>query len=318
MKRLRIFLIGLTLLQPAPLTAVSLETLKNQSLTLLKEGAPGALVSAALWRIAYDVPHNWPDVSEPTASFIKTTWKEQGFLQADAVLLKQIPADSFMAKAVVYTQELPGALAVGLPFIRRVEKLLQQKEEIAQQLRHATLSNKQQLLKEELSALEDELDECRFVCGHERVHQERGHAYKILITQCIASFVVYSALQQTGKLLRYYDVCPWLALFLEWKITCPWFTRLEWTPSQSAAEIGIFWFAAHLYEREADVHASTDPKVIEAGIRLFKKAQKQKVPEMGPVGYRTKMMSWVLKYTHPVLSERIWYLTTALKKLRQS
>lgn len=303
MKIVYSLLICLTLTQPvSTYTSSMFTTFSTECIDTFKAGLPGALLSAVLWRIAYDVPHTWPDVTQPTASFIKKTWKDQGFLEADSVILKQIPADSFMAKVVVYTQEFPGALAVGLPFIRRVEKLLAQQEEIAQKLTCVDDATRRSLLEQERIIIEEELDECRFVCGHERVHQEQGHAYKILITQCIAPFAVYIAAKQSAKLLRHYNILPWMAPCLEWKAT------------RSAAEIGIFWITAHLYEREADLHASTNPKVIKAGINLFKRAQNQKVPEMGPVGYRTKMMAWLLKYTHPVLSERIWYLTMALRK----
>jgi hypothetical protein len=292
-------------LQPAHISPSSLlASVGTECVDTFKAGLPGAVISTLLWCLAYDVPHTWPDVTGETEQFIRKTWKEQGFSEADNVILKQIPADSFMAKVVVYTQEFPGALAIGLPFIRRVEKLLAQQEQIKKELLRVDDTTRRRLLERELALIETELDECRFVCGHERVHQEQGHAYKILITQCVAPFAVYVVAQQSARILRKYERLAWIAPCLEWKAT------------RSAAEIGIFWLKAHLYEREADLHASTDPKVIEAGISLFKKAQNQKVPEMGPVGYRTKLMSWLLKYTHPILSERIWYLTTALKKLR--
>ncbi len=286
-------------------TASLATTLAHDCIDTLKTGVPIALSSAILWHIFYRIPHHWPDVSQPTADFIRTTWKAQGLKDADQVLLKRIPDDSFMAKVVVYTQELPGALVVGLPFIKRVEKLLEQQEQIRQRLTESINATTQKQLHAEYELLEQELDECRFVCGHERVHQERHHAYKLLFAQCCAPFLVYMTFKQAAQLLRNYNLLPFIAAYLEWE-TC-----------RSAAQIGILWMIAHLYEQQADLHASTDPRVIKAGIKLFKRAQQQKVPEMGPVGYRVKLMSWVLKYTHPVLQERIWYLSLALKKLNQ-
>lgn len=304
MKRLRIIFFCALVAKAPTLHSSSLPyIIANDCIDTLKTGIPIALFSGILWHIAYRVPHDWPDVTEPTASFIYNTWKQQGFKQADTVLLKRIPNDSFMAKVVVYTQELPGALAVGLPFIKRVEHLLTKKTQIKNSLALTTDASTIQTLHAQYTLLEQELNECRFVCGHERVHQERHHAYKLLLTQSCAPFLVYMVSKHGAQMLNHYNILPVVATLLQWKIF------------RSTTEIFIFWLKAHLYERDADLHASTDPQVIKAGIKLFKRAQQQKVPEMGPVGYRVKLMSWLLKYTHPVLQERIWYLSMALKKL---
>lgn len=269
---------------------------------ILKTGSFYAVSSLLIYYVGYSIPYKWQNVSEPTAGFIRTTWKEQGFANADNAILKEIPNDSFMAKVVVYTQELPGGLAVGAPFIKRVELLLSQRSEVEEALQKTTQELEHELLQHRLQQIEEELNECRFVCGHERVHQERNHAYHMLLIQCCTPFIVCATGKYGARLLDSYQVVPLLANLLRLRML------------HSAAQIGLFWLIAHVYEQQADLHASKDPHVLQAGIRLFKRAQQQKVPEMGPVDYRAKLLSWVIKYTHPVLQERIWYLTLALKK----
>ncbi|MFT6765653.1 MAG: hypothetical protein ACJAZS_000532, partial [Alteromonas naphthalenivorans] len=106
------------------------EFIKQDAKDTLATGMPIAIGATALWYLANRIPYDWKNLTNPSSEFIYKTWEDQGFSRARHVLLKRIPHDSALSKIVVYTQELPGALAVGEPFIVRIESLLQQKEDL--------------------------------------------------------------------------------------------------------------------------------------------------------------------------------------------
>lgn len=266
----------------------------------LVTGVPIAVFAGIWWAVANRVPQSWQDVPEPAATFIKTTWKQQGFAEADRILLKEIPADSLFAKVIMYTQELPHALAVGIPFRLLIENCLSQKEELSKRFQLATDVTEKSRCQNQLEEIERKLDECRFVCGHERVHKENNHTFRMLIIQFIAPFVVHSCLKYTAGILENREMLPTVSTILRKKTT------------RSAFEMLIFWCSAHWYERQADMYASSDPEVIEAGIRLFERAREQKASGTYRFDAYKTVLLWILKYTHPTTSERIEYLKKQL------
>jgi Zn-dependent protease with chaperone function len=273
----------------------------------LSTGMPIAVGAAVIWYIANRIPHDWQDLDGPVAEFIYETWEEQHFLKARKIILKRIPADSVLAKIVVYTQELPGALAVGEPLIVRVKSLLKQKEELFNTLRK--YPEKKVELKQNLIEVEEGLDECRFVCGHERVHKENHHTYQLLGIQFLAPFFVYSWFKH-------------LRMLIERKCSVP---AVEWilrrSLARSVAELLIGWARTQQIERKADLYASDDPRILRAGLRLFKRALKNKAIKRSPVERHKQatenVIGWILKYTHPTLAQRIAYLTKYVEKLER-
>ena len=227
----------------------------------------------------------------PVADFIHTTWRDQGLMRKKPIVLKCIPPDSVLGKIVVYTQELPGAVAVGQPFIDRIEYLLHEKKNIL--IQPITLRSKKVL-----QAIEYELDECRFVCGHERVHKENHHTYKILTLQFMAPFFVYSALKHTRAVMQHNSV----GISFDWGVSRG-ITR-------SAVELLVGLIFARYIECNADIYASDDPKIVRAGLRLFEKAQqaKPKRSQIKSKQYVELLLKWIFKYTHPTLIERIAYM----------
>jgi len=159
------------------------EFLVQDAKDTLSTGMPVALSAACLWYYANRIPHDWQTVKGPAADFIYETWKEQGFTTQYPIALKRIPPHSVLGKIVVYTQELPTAVAIGEPFIQRIERLLKAKKNLLSQ----QITTQREC---ELQHIEDQLDECRFVCGHERVHKEQNHAYKFLLLQLLAPFFI--------------------------------------------------------------------------------------------------------------------------------
>lgn len=264
-------------------------------------GVPIALVAAVWWAIANRVPTQWADLPDPAASFIRTTWKQQGFLEADTVDLKEIPHDSLFARVIMYTQELPNALGVGGAFRTKIELLLAEKEELSKKLlEDMSALEKEECIERDL-CVERQLNECRFVCGHERVHKEEGHTFRMLIIQCLAPFIVYSLFKHTANFLEAQQSHQQVVALL------------RKSGMRSLCEMLIFWCSAHWYERKADKYASDDPEVILAGIDLFEKAH-QKIVRSAKVDTVAHIVSWFLKYTHPTSSERIAYLKESLKK----
>ncbi len=272
---------------------------------VVKTGMPVALYAGVWWILSNRVPKNWKDVPDPAATFIKTTWKEQGFLDADRVRLKLIPADSLFAKVIMYTQELPHALAVGQPFRRRIETTLARKKSVTDKLLSLSEENEIFDCKVELEEIEQKLNQCRFVCGHERVHQEENHTFRMLIIQVLAPFFVYSVLKQAALSLENQGGYDQLPSLLTRGIT------------RSALEMVVFWCSAHWYERKADLHASSDPAVISAGISLFEQAQQKKITRKADKDLYRTVLVWILKYTHPTMVERIGYLKKSLIKNEQ-
>jgi chaperonin cofactor prefoldin len=268
-------------------------------------GMPIAVGAAALWYFANRIPHEWENLAHPSSEFIYKTWEDQGFLKSRKVLLKRIPSNSILAKIVVYTQELPGALAVGEPFIKRIESLLKQQTLFINKLQEHPEQEKK--LMQKLGEVEDGLDECRFVCGHERVHKECHHTYQLLITQFTAPFIVYSYFKHTR-------------MFIQKKYSLP---LVEWTlrrsVSRSGAEVFIGWLRAQSIEYSADIHASDDPKILRAGLRLFKRALDNRSVKRSRVQphLTESIMGWVFRYTHPTLGNRIHYLTKHIEKLEK-
>ena len=205
----------------------------------------------------------------------------------------------------MYTQELPHALAVGIPFKKRIEKFLH--EQASLQLSLAQGSDDQitrEAYKKRLQEVEAGLAECRFVCGHERVHKERGHTYQMLLIQFIAPFVLLSLLKHSANALDRREKYSMLSAILRKNIT------------RATLEMLIFWLTAHMFEREADLHASGNPAEIKAGIELFTRARASKGERKHMQGMRMTIFLWFLKYTHPTTPERLKYLKKALKRAK--
>ncbi len=270
----------------------------------LSTGIPIALFSGVWWAVANRVPNKWPDLSEPAASFIRTTWKQQGLAHPEKIILKEIPANSLFAKVIMYTQELPHALAVGIPFKKRIEKFLHEQSVLQIRLAQECDDQTREGYKKKLEEVEAGLAECRFVCGHERVHKERSHTYQMLLIQFIAPFILHSLLKHSANALDRREMCPMLSEVLRKNMT------------RATLEMLIFWITAHIFEREADLHASGNPAEIKAGIELFTRARASKGSHKESQGMRMTVFLWFLKYTHPTTPERLKYLNKALKRAR--
>lgn len=268
----------------------------------LATGMPIALFSGLWWAVANRIPRKWLDLSDPAATFIRTTWKEQGLAHPEKIILKEIPATSFLAKIVMYTQELPHALAVGTLFKQRIEDLLHEKSYLESEYACELDKTKREYCEKRLQEVEHGLAECRFVCGHERVHKERSHTYRMLLIQFIAPFIFHSLLKHSANALDRHELWPVFSAFLRKNTT------------RSLLEMITFWVTAHIFEREADLHASMAPAELKAGIHLFTRAQEAKAERSRSQELRTFILLWVLKYTHPTLPERLGYLRKALKK----
>lgn len=266
----------------------------------LSTGMPVALGAVVLWCYANRIPNDWQTVEGPVADFIHTTWKEQGLKRRKPIALKRIPRDSVLGKIVVYTQELPSTVAIGEPFIHHIQKLINEKNNLLMQP-----NTVQQRV--ELQKIEDQLDECRFVCGHERVHKERHHTYKFLVLQTLAPFVLYSGLKHTRTLM----------LHNKWK------TPFDYSVSRglvrSSLEILVGIIFARFVEYKADMYASNDLKILRAGLRLFERAQhsKGKHAVKKPSQYIEIILKWVFKYAHPTLIERIVYMKKRIAYLEK-
>ena len=268
----------------------------------LATGIPLALFSGVWWAVANRIPRKWPNLSEPAATFIRATWQEQGLKRPEKIMLKVIPRDSFLSKIIMYTQELPHALAVGPPFKEKIETLLYEKVRLEGAYAAEDNPEKKDDLRKQLTVVEEGLAECRFVCGHERVHKERYHTYKMLLIQFIAPFIFHSILKHSANALDRHELWPAVSFLLRKNST------------RSLLEMITFWITAHLFEREADLHASHDPEEINAGIRLFVRAQALKASAAQKQGLKTVVLLWFLKYTHPTTPERLSYLRKALKR----
>lgn len=266
----------------------------------LSTGMPIALSAAALWYWANRIPHDWKTVTGPAADFIYNTWNKQGFIKGRSVVLKRIPRNSVFGRMVVYTQEFPGAVAVGEPFIKCIEKLLNKKSKLLSQ-------SPTPQRERDLKNIENALDECRFVCGHERVHKERGHTYKFLVLQFVAPFFIYSGLKHIRAVMIHKN----------------WNNPFNWSVSRgitrSTFEILVGLIFARYVECKADVYASDDINVLRAGLRLFQKAQKYKEghPPKKPSQRLEVLLKWVFQYAHPTLIERIAYMKKRIEYLEK-
>ncbi len=274
----------------------------------LYTGMPVALSAAVVWAVANRIPTEWKMVDGEVAEFIYTTWQEQGFDKARTVILKRIPTESILSRLVVYTQELPGALAIGEQFIEKIQTLLDEKKILESALENSSCTVKRTALIKSLESIEEGLDECRFVCGHERVHKERHHTYTLLGVQFLAPFFVYSLFKYTRKGLvksAYHNE------------SVEWF--LQRSVARSAAELAIGWVHAREAEFDADIYASSDPKILRAGLRLFKRALAQKAVRRVQRQQTTTefIVGAVLKYSHPALSERIAHLEKRIQELEE-
>ena len=270
----------------------------------LSTGIPIALFSGVWWAVANRVPNKWQDLSDPAATFIRKTWKEQGLAHPEKIILKEIPANSLFAKVIMYTQELPHALAVGIPFKKRIEKFLHEQSVLQVQLAQDCDAQTREGYKKRLEKVEAGLAECRFVCGHERVHKERSHTYQMLLIQNMAPFILHSLLKHSANALDRREMFPNGSVVLRKNIT------------RATLEMIVFWITAHIFEREADLHASGNPAEIKAGIELFTQARASKEAHKQIEGIRMTMFLWFLKYTHPTTPERIKYLNKALKQAK--
>lgn len=266
----------------------------------LSTGMPIALSAAFLWFYANRIPHDWQTIEGPVADFIYATWKEQGLVREKPIALKRIPPGSVLGKIVGYTQELPRAVAIGDLFIKRVKRLLDAKNNLLNQPKTVQRDY-------ELEKIEDELDECRFVCGHERVHKECNHAYKFLILQCLAPFFVYSGLKHARAVM----------VHNQWKTPFDWSLSRGLTRSSIELVIGIIF--ARYIEYQADIYASDDPKIVRAGLHLFQRAQNSKTKRSfhKPSQHMETALKWIFKYAHPTLIERIAYMKKRLEYLEK-
>ncbi len=271
----------------------------------LLTGIPLALFSGTWWAIANRVPRKWPDLSEPAAGFIRSTWKKQGLAHPERIILKEIPANSLFAKVIMYTQELPHALAVGIPFKKRIEKFLHEQLLLQACLAQECNEETREIYKKKIQQIEIGLAECRFVCGHERVHKEQSHTYKMLLIQFIAPFILHSILKHSANALDRRELWPTCSIILRKNMT------------RATFEMVIFWITAHIFEREADLHASKNPEEIQAGIDLFAQARASKDACKRQQTLMLTTFLWFLKYTHPTTPERIKYLNKALKKAQK-
>lgn len=284
------------------------ECIAEDARDTLYTGMPVALSAAVLWGIANRIPTEWKTVDGEVAEFIYITWQEQGFSKARTVILKRIPKESILSRLVVYTQELPGALAIGEQFIEKIQMLLDEKKILEAIIETAVNATKHSALLAALHEVEEGLDECRFVCGHERVHKERSHTYRLLGVQFLAPFFVYSFLKYFRK---------GLAKSVYHTESVEWF--LQKNSVRSFIELLIGWIHARQAECDADIYASSDIKILRAGLRLFKKALTQKT--VTNIKRKKPFLEFVvgacLKYTHPGLSERITYLEKRIKELEK-
>lgn len=263
-------------------------------------GMPVALGAVGLWYYANRIPNDWQTVTGPVADFIHTTWKEQGLDRKKSIGLKRIPRDSVLGKIVMYTQELPSTVAIGEPFIARIQTLLDAKKHLLTQ----SNSFEREI---ELQKVEDELDECRFVCGHERIHKERHHTYKFLILQFLVPFFIYSGLKHARA----------LAVHNKWKTPFDWSVSRGLTRSSLEIVVGLIF--ARFVECKADMYASDDLRILRAGLRLFEKAQNSKAQHSvkKPSQYMEIILKWVFKYAHPTLIERIAYMKRRIAYLEK-
>lgn len=266
----------------------------------LSTGMPVALSAAALWYYANRVPHDWQTLEGPVADFVYSTWKEQGYVTHPPIVLKLIPSTSVLGKMVSYTQELPGAVGVGQPFVDRLQKLLDAKKFLLKQSR-----TKEVLA--QLQEVEDELDECRFVCGHERVHKEKHHTYKLLGIQLLAPFFAHSGLKHTRAYMQKHA------------IENPFNWRLSRSLVRSGIELFTFIIFARYVECNADMYASQDIRILKAGLRLFERAQEAKSKRSLKRSMQRVelLLKWLFKYTHPTLLERIVYMKKRIAYLEK-
>jgi len=300
----RVYFIFLYFLCTAPLYSSVGSKIVDDISDTLSTGMPIALFSALWWAIANRVPRKWQNLSEPAASFIRTTWKEQGLAFPEKIIIKEIPVNSIFSKVIMYTQELPHALAVGIPFKKRIEKLLLEKSLLEVYCAQESNDHTREAYKKKLKEVEAGLAECRFVCGHERVHKERSHTYQMLLIQFIAPFILHSLLKHSANAFDRHEMWPEVSVILRKNIT------------RATLEMLVFWLTAHIFEKEADLHASKNPAEIKAGIDLFTKARESKGAHKKVQGIRMTLCLWFLKYTHPTTPERLKYLTNALKQAK--
>ena len=268
----------------------------------LTTGMPVAFLGAVRWYLFNKIPYNWHDVPKEVADFIIETWKDQGFHDANKIVLKRIDASSVLARLVVYTQERPGALLVGEPFIQKLTALLAKKNTLLQALHDEIDQDKKQEFLHILEIIEDGLDELKFVCSHERVHKERDHIYKLLVVSVVSSFLVYSSFKHMGLVSDREQQSSRLRRLIE-------------NIPRTSTEFAIGWFFEHKFERDADLYASRDPKIIRAGLRLFKRALHAHTRGTNKQALEEYVLGKFFKYAHPSLSERIRYLEQLLKKI---
>lgn len=265
-------------------------------------GMPVAFSTLVFWAFLNRIPHNWKTVDENVAEFIYTTWEQQGFSKARSVVLKKIPKDSFLFNIIVFTQDLPGALALGEPFVEKLKLLLEERKHLLQQKALGDI-HKESILRNRLEDVEKSLDIFRFMCGHERVHKQLHHIYKLLFIQCCAPFVVYGSC----KLLKY-------ALEKVTNRQCNASFVLN-AMTRSCLELLVGFIYARKFEYDADRLASCHRHVQEAGLQLFVQSKKQQENvAQKPLKKLEKIIGWALYYTHPTLQERIILLTRMLKK----
>ncbi len=236
------------------------QTIENVMINIqetVSTGMPITLMVMVWWVLAHRMADYWPDLSDPAASFIRKTWKDQGFSKADQVVLKEIPLDSIFSKIFTDTQQLPNVLGVGMQFRKKIEKLLIEKNNLLLKMNMSCDSFEIFELKKKLRTVENGLQHCRFVCGHERVHTEEGHMFRIVMIQCLAPFVIHSLLKYITSLVERYEIDPRYSTVLRKNIT------------RSLLEMGTLWCAAHWYERKANLNASHHLDGVDGGICLL-------------------------------------------------
>lgn len=273
---------------------------KHHVIDVVATGMPVAFSGLVLWAFFNRIPRHWKPLTGDVAEFIYTSWEQQKFKKARSIALKRIPDNSVFFKVVVFTQELPGVLAIGEPFIKKLEMLLKKRNDLLSALQATDTAVMRLELQKKLQKIDDELDEYRFICGHERVHKEQHHIYKSLLIQLAAPFVVYTFSKMAQKMIHVYykkDVGSFMVH----------------STTRSAFEILIGLFYARKFEYDADRLASDDRKIQEAGLRFFIRCnEKQKRLLKKSKDKLEKLLGFCLYYTHPTLQERIILLKRML------
>ena len=142
--------------------------------------------------------------------------------------------------------------------------------------------------------------------SNECVKKESYHIYKMLMVSIFSSFIVYSSFKHAGLAYDRTTEQPRMRRYLE-------------TIPRTVTEFAIGWFFEHKFECDADIYASRDPKIIRAGLRLFKRAlhthSRMYKREKKAEALEEFVLGIIFKYAQPSLKERIAYLERLLAEI---